>query len=135
MARKRDRRKDRQKVAVDRRRSERRRWARVVVDTPADYVCEGMALYSYITDLSALGIFLRSNNPYPAGTRLTLRFSLPGERSAFELDGVVRWVSPFYFGALEAREPGMGVEIVDASPEQRRKLELLVKKLGSAAAS
>jgi uncharacterized protein (TIGR02266 family) len=118
------------KAGLDRRTpKERRHSTRVVVDIAADYICEGMALYSYITDLSSVGIFLRSNNPYPAGTRLKLRFSLPGERSAFDFEGEVRWVSPFYFGALEAREPGMGVEIVDATPEQRRRLDAMVSKL------
>lgn len=101
----------------------------MVVDIAADYVCEGMSLYSYITDLSSVGIFLRSNNPYPVGTRLKLRFALPGERAPLEMEGEVRWVSPFYFGTVEAREPGMGVAIVDATPEQRRKLETMVSKL------
>jgi uncharacterized protein (TIGR02266 family) len=121
------------KAGAERRaRKDRRHSTRVVVDIAADYVCEGMSLYSYITDLSSVGIFLRSNNPYPAGTRLKLRFALPGERTPFDLEGLVRWVSPFYFGTLEAREPGMGVEIVDATPEQRRKLEVMVGKLSDA---
>jgi uncharacterized protein (TIGR02266 family) len=127
---KRDRRKGgARKPGVERRGKERRGSTRVVVDIAADYVCEGMSLYSYITDLSSVGIFLRSNNPYPAGTHIKLRFALPGERVPFDLEGLVRWVSPFYFGTLEAREPGMGVEIVDATSEQKRKLEAMVSKL------
>jgi type IV pilus assembly protein PilZ len=105
---------------------ERRRVDRMVVDLQVDFSADDMFLYSYITDLSPLGIFLRSNAPFRVGTRLTMKFKPPGEQESMELEGEVRWVSPFRFGALEAREPGMGVQFVNPPDRLKEKLMSLV---------
>jgi type IV pilus assembly protein PilZ len=105
---------------------DRRREQRVVVDLQVDFRADDMFIYSYITDLSTLGIFLRSNAPFPVGTKLTVRFTPPGEQESLELEGEVRWVSPFRVGALEAREPGMGVQFTDPPEELKEKLKSLV---------
>ena len=104
---------------------ERRRAKRVVVDLQVDFRADDMFIYTYITDLSTLGIFLRSNAPFAVGTKVAVRFQPPGEEP-LELEGEVRWVSPFRIGALEAREPGMGVQFVDPPPELKEKLRGLV---------
>jgi type IV pilus assembly protein PilZ len=105
---------------------DRRRVKRMVVDLQVDFSADDMFLYSYITDLSPLGIFLRSNAPFEVGTRLTMRFTPPGEEEVVELEGEVRWISPFRFGALEAREPGMGVQFIDPPERLREQLMGLV---------
>ena len=40
---------------------------------------EDTFLYACITNISAMGIFVRTDTPLPVGTRLTLRFAPPGE--------------------------------------------------------
>lgn len=105
---------------------DRRREQRVVVDLQVDFRADDMFIYSYITDLSTLGIFLRSNAPFPVGTKLTVRFTPPGDQVPLELEGEVRWVSPFRVGALEAREPGMGVQFTDPPDALKEKLKSLV---------
>jgi len=62
------------------------------------------------TTLGAGGLFVQTDRPLPRGTRLVVRFSLPGGSEAFELAARV----------VFAQEPGasgsagMGLEFTDA---------------------
>jgi uncharacterized protein (TIGR02266 family) len=62
------------------------------------------------TTLGAGGLFVQTDRPLPRGTRLVVRFSLPGGSEAFELTARV----------VFAQEPGasgsagMGLEFTDA---------------------
>ena len=128
MASKKDRRADAFPVDEDRRLTgrDRRQFERVLVDLEVDYKGEDTFLFAYITDISAMGIFVRTNTPEPAGTRLNLRFTPPGPgRAPFEFEGVVIWINPYRPG--ENLNPGMGVQFVDLAPGQREQLTELVK--------
>jgi hypothetical protein len=53
---------DHKPVTGDRER-DRRHGDRIPVDIEVDYECQETFLYAYITDIGALGIFLRTNAP------------------------------------------------------------------------
>ena len=76
---KKDRRTQESPVDEDRRGADRRQSQRILVDLEVDYQCEDTFLFAYITDMSAFGIFIRTNNPEPPGTHLNLRFKLPDD--------------------------------------------------------
>lgn len=78
-------------------------------------------LYASITNISEMGIFVRTNEPLQIGTRLTLRFAPPGARDSFVLSGVVQWVNPVKMLA-ENPNPGMGIRFVDLVPEDRERI-------------
>jgi uncharacterized protein (TIGR02266 family) len=82
-------------------------------------------LFSYIKNISEMGIFIRSDAPAAVGTALRLRFSIPGE-PALELSGVVTWINPVRPDGLNLN-PGMGVHFRDLTPEQRERLVAVVK--------
>jgi uncharacterized protein (TIGR02266 family) len=106
---------------------ERRRVERVTTELQVDFRAEEMKemfIYSYVTDISGLGIFLRHNAPFAVGTRLTVRFSTP--EGQLEVKGEVRWISPFQLGPLVTREPGMGVKFVDPPEGLKQRLQQLV---------
>jgi uncharacterized protein (TIGR02266 family) len=128
---KKDRRHEQRPVSVERRnRQDRRHATRVPVDIEVDYQCEGTYLFSFITDLGALGVFLRTNNPYVVGTRLNVSFKPPGEALELQVAGEVRWISPFRSGGFQTpAEPGMGVAFVDLTDEQRARLLALVERV------
>jgi len=126
---KKDRRRDRKPVDVDRRESDRRQADRVPVDIEVDYECQETFLYAYITDIGALGIFLRTNAPYVVGTQLNLAFKPPGESASLQVRGEVRWVSVLAEDGSQERQPGMGVMFVDLTPEQRQQLIDLVQRI------
>jgi len=114
-------------VTAERRQaSDRREHERVLVDIEVDYQCEDTFLFAYITDISAMGIFIRTNAPEPPGTRLNLRFTPPGG-TQLNLEARVMWVNPFRPGSYDNINPGMGVQFVDLTPPQRAQITNLVR--------
>ena len=97
------------------------------MDIEVDYECADTYLYAYITDIGALGIFLRTNAPYVVGTRLNLSFQPAGESTPLRLHGEVRWVSNP--ASEPTRPPGMGVAFLELTPEQRQRLLDLVQRI------
>jgi type IV pilus assembly protein PilZ len=123
-----DRRRREVTVSSDRRSSgrDRRVHTRVTVDIEVDYKSADNFLFAYITDISAMGIFIRTNAPEPPGTRLNLSFAPPGG-PRLDLEGRVMWVNPFRPGSYDNINPGMGVQFVDLSAEQREQIVNLVR--------
>lgn len=97
------------------------------MELEVDYVCEDTFLFAYITDISAMGIFVRTTSPEAPGTQLTLKFRPPGAASAFELRGQVIWVNPYRPGDPDNLNPGMGVQFIDLTAEQRESVVQLVR--------
>jgi type IV pilus assembly protein PilZ len=105
----------------------RRQAQRVLVDIEVDYRSEDTFLFAYITDISALGIFVLTNNPEPPGTRLNLRFQTAEGGPPLELEGQVIWINR-YRPAEDNLNPGMGIQFQDISLEQREEILKLVRK-------
>jgi type IV pilus assembly protein PilZ len=108
---------------------DRRKSQRILVDLEVDYQCEDTFLFAYITDLSAFGIFIRTNNPEPPGTRLNLRFRLPAENVTMALEGEVIWINAFRPGDFNNLNPGMGVKFVDLTDEDKAQVLDLIRKV------
>ena len=104
---------------------ERRRHERYDVQLTVDYGSGDTFLFSYITNISAMGIFIRTEDPLAIGTRLALRFT-PKDEETLELSGEVAWVNPVKAGA-DNLNPGMGVRFVDLTPPQRERVVDLVR--------
>lgn len=104
--------------------ADRRRTPRVATHIEVDYGTEGTYLFASITDISALGIFVRTDDPLPQGSRLELRFSppaLPGLVAGppLLLAGEVVWVT-------KGEQCGMGVRFLEvADGDEARLLELV----------
>ena len=125
---KKDRRNEAHPVEDDRREGrDRRQFERVLVDVEVDYGHDDTFLFAYITDISAMGIFIRTNSPEPAGTRINLRFTPPGLDEALELEGEVIWVNPYRPGDRENINPGMGVQFIELTAQQREQIVNLVR--------
>lgn len=115
---------------VSERRSERRHevvWA-------VDCETEDTFLYAAITNISELGIFVRTEQPLPVGTHLRLRFETPasepagGSALAFSVRGTVQWVneqSPL----AESPNPGMGIRFIGLSADDRERLVEVVRTI------
>jgi len=104
--------------------SERREHERVAVCIEVDYRSDETFLFAYITDMSAMGIFIQTTNPLPPGSLLDLRFrTQEGER--LDVDGRVIWVNQPH--GKESINPGMGVQFVSLTPPQRDRILELVR--------
>ena len=88
----------------------------MTVDIEVDYKSADNFLFAYITDISAMGIFIRTNAPEAPGTKLNLSFA-PTGGPRLNLEGRVMWVNPFRPGSYDNINPGMGVQFVDLSAE------------------
>jgi type IV pilus assembly protein PilZ len=101
--------------------SNRRSVERVEVTWSVDCETEDTFLYASITNISELGIFVRTLDPLPVGTTLTLRFAPAACDAPFVVRGSVQWVNPLD-AVRETPNPGMGIRFVDLSPEDRERL-------------
>jgi uncharacterized protein (TIGR02266 family) len=81
----------------------------------------------YVTNLSRSGVFIRSDDPLPIGTRVNLRFTVIfNELETIEGVGeVVRVVEP----GTPGHAPGMGVVFVELTQVSRELIErILVRR-------
>jgi len=101
--------------------SERRVYERIDVEWSVDCETDETFLYASITNISEMGIFVATHEPLEVGTRLTLRFAMPGEQAPFILLGQVQWVNPIRM-LSDNPNPGMGIRFVDLSSENRERI-------------
>ena len=106
---------------------ERRAADRFEVTWSVDCETPDTFLYASITNISALGIFVKTIEPLPAGTRIALRFA-PPNTEPFSLHGLVQWVNPVRPGG-DNPNPGMGIRFVDLSINDRERLIEVVKTI------
>jgi uncharacterized protein (TIGR02266 family) len=98
-------------------RPQTRRFRRRTLRLRAEVELEGATREEWATTLGAGGLFLETSNVLRPGTRLRLRFRLPGGQQLHELDGRVVWVttaSPSG-GDHPAPSAGMGIEFTDVA--------------------
>ncbi len=100
--------------------SERRSHDRVPVAWDVDCVAEDTFLYASITNISAMGIFVRTVEPLEVGTLVDLSFRPPGHEP-FRMRGQVAWVNRLRPDG-DNPNPGMGVRFIDLTPEARERL-------------
>jgi uncharacterized protein (TIGR02266 family) len=106
---------------------ERRKWQRVLVDLEVDYGNQDNYLFAYIRDISATGIFVRTNAPEPPGTQLNLRFTPTGASAPLELEGEVIWINPYRPGHSDNLHPGMGIRFIGLEEPERKRLAEFIK--------
>jgi uncharacterized protein (TIGR02266 family) len=88
----------------------RRRTVRLRVELDAG----GIRRFEWATTLGAGGLFLETEETLRVGTRLKLKFRLPGGEATHEVEGCVAWaMAPREVAGCPAPSPGMGVEFTD----------------------
>ena len=92
---------------------------RVTINHAFDSVEQFIA--EYVTNISRTGVFIRSKDPLPTGTRVNLRFTvIMDELETVEGIGEVVRVS--------TDPPGMGVAFVELTAYSRRLIERLITR-------
>jgi type IV pilus assembly protein PilZ len=105
--------------------AERRSHERFETWLQVDVTSAETFLFAYITNISEMGIFVRSEAPLAVGTELSLRFA-PSDGPAFELPGMVVWINPMRANG-DNPNPGMGVRFSELSADQRERVVDLVR--------
>ncbi len=119
-----DRRKAAQTVPEDRRRGDRRRDKRVPIELWIEEEAGDALYFQRAANLSAGGAFFAQTVPHAPGVVVNLRFTLPGEAEPIECRGEI-------VSALGGDGMGMGVRFVDIRPDDRKRIEELVDKVGT----
>jgi type IV pilus assembly protein PilZ len=101
--------------------ADRRSHERMDVMWSVDCGTEDTFLYAAITNISEMGIFVRTTDPLAVGTAVTLRFAPPEAREPFILDGVVQWVNAVR-PLEENLNPGMGIRFSSLTLADRERI-------------
>ena len=107
--------------------AERRVFDRYDVEWAVDCVASDTFLYASITNISEMGIFVRTTEPLKLNTRTRLTFAPPGAES-FVLEGSVAWVNCVRPNG-DNPNPGMGVRFVNLQPDQRERLVEVIRTI------
>lgn len=105
--------------------AERRIHERFDTTFKVDYASGETFLFAYLTNISEMGIFVRTESPLPIGTTLRLRFSID-DTETMELDGEVMWINPVRVSG-DNLNPGMGVRFANLTAERREQVVALVR--------
>jgi type IV pilus assembly protein PilZ len=93
-----------------------------------DCETEDTFLFASITNIAAMGIFVRTNEPLPIGTEVTLRFAPRPPDTPFSLRGRVEWLNRLSaFG--ENLNPGMGIMFIDLQLAQRERVVSAIRTI------
>ena len=98
------------------------------VDWAVDCETEDTFLFASLTNISELGIFVRTDQPLAIGTVLRLSFAPRGNIEPFTMLGRVQWVNAVsLFG--ENLNPGMGVMFLDMQADDRERLVAAIRTI------
>jgi type IV pilus assembly protein PilZ len=100
---------------------DRRLFERFEVTWSVDCVTDDTFLYASIRNISEMGIFVRTTEPLPVGTQLTLRFAPTDSSEPFVLRGTVQWINAWR-ATSDNPNPGMGIRFMDLSPADRERI-------------
>ncbi len=78
-------------------------------------------LKAYSKNIGGGGLFIKSHDLLPVGTKLDLKFTLPGEELPFHTHGKVIWLK-------EDGEKGMGVQFIKISAQDRIRLNAFIRR-------
>jgi type IV pilus assembly protein PilZ len=113
---------------------EQRSAERVDVGWSVDCETEDTFLYASITNISEMGIFVRTDEPLPVGTTIKLRFAPqhPDDQDqkveVFFMLGRVQWINKVHvFG--DNLNPGMGVKFINLTRELREQLVAAIRTI------
>jgi type IV pilus assembly protein PilZ len=104
--------------------------ARYQVDIPVDYETRDLFLGSRVTNISRGGIFIRTDNPLPVQTEVSLSLHIPEDDSVIEARGRVVWNYDVPRDSFHVVS-GMGIKFIDLSSDQRTRIESSLKRLGN----
>jgi len=109
---------------------DRRRARRSALTVRIDYATVDEIFSEFTRDINEGGLFIETEKPHLPGTEVSMQFHLPGGDEVVETVGRVVRISPGGPGAT----PGMGIEFDELTPEDRKRIDRIVRALRAAGA-
>jgi uncharacterized protein (TIGR02266 family) len=107
---------------------ERRRARRSGLTVRIDYATVDEIFSEFTRDINEGGLFIETEKPHLPGTEVSMQFHLPGSEEVVETVGRVVRISRGGPGS----SPGMGIEFDELKPDDRKKIDRIVRALRSA---
>ena len=105
--------------------ADKRKQERVPVELWIEAEREGELYYQRTQNISVGGVFFAQTIPLPVGTRVSLKFDIPGDPVEVRCKGEI----------VTAKDLGMGVSFVDLKSGDRARIEMLISKVQAQARS
>ncbi len=105
--------------------SDRRRAKRSALTVRIDYGTVDEIFSEFTRDINEGGLFIETEKPHLPGTEVSMQFHLPGSDEVVETVGRVVRISRGDVGAA----PGMGIEFDELHPDDRKKIDRIVRAL------
>jgi type IV pilus assembly protein PilZ len=104
---------------------ERRKSERADLVVRVDYRTVDELFTEFARNINEGGLFVETDAPHPAGTAVSLQFTIPGSSEPLDVEGrVVRTQDGGSDGP-----PGMGIEFDDLDRQARERINQLVRQL------
>ncbi|MCA9501465.1 MAG: TIGR02266 family protein [Spirochaetaceae bacterium] len=107
--------------------ADRRRFGRTRVTVRIDYATVDEMFSEFTRDINEGGLFIETEKPHQPGTEVAMQFHLPGSGDALHTLGRVVRVSH----GSRGKPAGMGIEFDELTPEDRTKIDRIVRALRS----
>ena len=116
------------KIGYYRHISDRRRYLRKPIRVKVTEKVSGLFEHFASTNISAGGMFLKTDRPFAIGSNLKIEFSLPGDEEPIRADAqVARTMPPGNFHDYHA---GMGIVFTAIEEEDRKRIEDFIGRSG-----
>ena len=109
--------------------ADRRRADRAGVTVRIDYATVDELFSEFTRDINEGGLFIETEKLKPPGTEVSMQFHLPGSNEVLSTLGRVVRVSNGRVGVPS----GMGIEFDELTPDDRKKIDRIVRALRSGA--
>ncbi len=106
---------------------ERRRFPRAQLVFRVDYRTPEALFNEFAENISEGGIFIKTKNPLEVGTEIIIEFLLPVLKEPIRVKGRVEWHTNL--PGVSHHPPGMGVSFQELSPEDKEKINRVVREL------
>lgn len=103
--------------SAERRDGDRRRFE-VAVGVATDH----RLFVGLVSNISAGGLFIATEEPMKKGDKVEVRFSIPGSAHIFEKHATVCWIRPLESTGESMTRSGAGVQFDDLTDEEQRLL-------------
>lgn len=99
--------------------ADKRRQERVPIELWIEAERDGELYFQRASNLSVGGAFFAQTIPLPLGTKVDLKFEIPGDPVEIRCKGEI----------VTAKDLGMGVHFVDLKSGDRARIEMLISKV------
>jgi len=113
--------------------TDRRIFHRLPIELKVEYKKLNTFFADYTKNICKGGTFIRTKRPLAEGTKFIFKLHIPNLDSPLKLTGEVKWVvredEPPPPGVPEDHEPGMGIQFIYASDDEKQMVHDIVEHL------